>query len=56
VGGLAAGFVLGLVVPPAGAVPSARDRLLGAICGALALLLAAAAFAALAASARAGRA
>jgi rhomboid protease GluP len=55
VGGLGAGFVLGLVIPPAGAVPSARDRLLGVICGALALLLAAAAFAALAVSAHAGR-
>lgn len=45
-GGLAAGFVLGLVVPPPAPCPSARDRLLSLAGGAVALLLVLGAFAA----------
>jgi membrane associated rhomboid family serine protease len=46
-GGLGAGFVLGLCVPPPLRVVTARDRLVSVACGATALALVTAAFAAL---------
>jgi membrane associated rhomboid family serine protease len=45
-GGLVAGFALGLLVPPPAGQPSPRDRALSTACGAAALLLVIAAFAA----------
>ncbi len=44
-GGLGAGLVLGLLVPPEPRVPSTRDRLLSAACGAVALAVVLAAYA-----------
>ena len=46
-GGLAAGFALGLVVPPPAPIATARDRLVSVACGSTALALVTAAFAAL---------
>jgi membrane associated rhomboid family serine protease len=46
-GGLAAGFALGLVVPPAARHATARDRMLSLACGAVALAIVLAAFTAL---------
>ncbi len=51
-GGLAAGFALGLLVPPAPPVATPRERLLAAAAGALAVAIVAAAFAALVISSR----
>src|SRR6185295_9132541 len=47
-GGLAAGFALGLVLAPPRAAPTRRERLVGICCGATALVLVVAAFAGLA--------
>lgn len=46
-GGLAAGFALGLVIPPPARVPTPRERLVSVACGAAAALIVGAAFAAL---------
>jgi rhomboid protease GluP len=51
-GGLAAGFVLGLVVPPLDEAPTRRARALSLACGTLAAALLAAAFAGLATASR----
>ena len=45
-GGLAAGFALGLVIPPPSRTPRTADRRVSLACGAAALLLVGAAFAA----------
>ena len=46
-GGLMAGFTLGLIVPPPGAFVTTRDRLITVACGTTAAMLVASAFAAL---------
>jgi membrane associated rhomboid family serine protease len=46
-GGLMAGFALGVIVPPPGSSVTARDRLITVACGTTALMLVASAFAAL---------
>jgi membrane associated rhomboid family serine protease len=46
-GGLAAGFALGLLIPPPSRAPTAADRTVSFVCGATAALLIAAAYAAL---------
>jgi rhomboid protease GluP len=51
-GGLGAGFALGLLIPPPARLPTAADRRLSLACGTAAALLVAAAFAALVVTAR----